>query len=151
MRFLRGALLKRPSRDCRCELCVSRVDDPMRIALRAAQIETGHDMVCGTQFRECPECEAAMKRIMTRPVADVKAEVFGCMHGPDMEADDMTREYSDLYFSVVHSGRCDLLNAPCYVKDVALIGDSVWAEAQAELNKEHDRAIKRGLSGPNQA
>jgi len=142
---LRGALLKRPQTDCRCELCVSGITDPARMALRAAQIELGHDMLCGTQFRACAECDAAMARHLARPIADLKAEPFGCVSGPDMEPDDLTKEYSDIYFGMIEPARCgSLLSAPVWVADVAKIGDEVMGEVQAEMMRE----AKRGGGGP---
>ena len=81
---------------------------------------------------------------MTQPLEQLRREIFGCMSGPEMDADEMTHEYTNLYFTAIEPSRAgSLLCAPVWITDVARIGDQVMNEARAEAMKD----AKRGSAG----
>ena len=103
------------------------------MALRAAQIELGHHIFCGTPVCPCAECAQTTAKLRLLPEAQLR-ERFGCERAWLRAEDAWASEMSSLYFGLLRPGRLgDLYHKPRWLSEVAEIGDLIVAEAEREL------------------
>lgn len=93
---------------------------------------TGHDIFCGTQFKECPtgECDSIAYRALDKGEHWIRSS-FGCKRssGEELEQDKWINFLARTYLYVIRPNRCgSLFDEPYYYMQAAIIGDAVMVE-----------------------
>lgn len=101
-------------------------------------LRNGHSPLCGTDLWPCAQCEREHDEVMQKSTRFLLRELGHDVHMLDDVLHDphdygLAGEYAHLYFTVIKPGRMgDLWEKPCWITDVAEIGDEVWVKAEKE-------------------